>query len=124
MSSAAGEPVGVPAEEARRLVEALGDWASTRLGTAEQHLATGSAECRICPVCQLISALRGDGPEIVARLGDAWTAFLGALHHPAPPAPSHPSAAPPESAAGPDVEPHTGPDPDPPIRPVQNIEIR
>jgi len=105
MSAAAGEPVGGPAEEARRLVEALGDWASTRLGTSEEHLATGSAACRVCPVCQIISALRGDRSDALGRLGDAWTAFLGVLTDQShPPAPIPPTTPP----------PHPHPPPPPP----------
>lgn len=75
----AGAPLGGPAEEARRLAEAIGEWASTRLGTAGEQVATGSPECQLCPVCQLIVALRGQRPEVVARFGDAWASFLGAL---------------------------------------------
>jgi len=128
MSAAAGEPVGGPAEEARRLVEALGDWASTRLGASEEHLATGSAACRVCPVCQIISALRGDRSDALGRLGDAWTAFLGVLTDQShPPAPSHPRApshppAPSHPVPGDTAEP--GADSDPPVRPVQNIDVR
>lgn len=115
MSAPAEDALGGPAEEARRLVEALADWASARLGTAEHHLATGSAECQVCPVCQLIAALRGDRPEVLARLGEAWTAFIGVLtNHAHPPAPgSDPDAG---------LEPEAASEP--PVRPVQNIDVR
>lgn len=118
MSTAAGEPLGGPAEEARRLVEALGDWASTRLETADEHIATGSAECQLCPICAVISALRGDRAEAVARLGQAWAAFLGVLtehHH--PPGPGDPPAPAEPSSSGSD--PETGGQ----VRPVQNIDV-
>ncbi|MDQ3734238.1 MAG: hypothetical protein M3400_09620 [Actinomycetota bacterium] len=118
MSTSAGQPVGGPAEEARRLVEALGAWATTRLGTADSHIATGSAECQVCPVCQLIAALRGDGPEVLSRLSDAWTAFLGVLIDHGKPGPSPDSGTRADSARAqgpPDV---TG------LRPVQHIDIR
>ncbi|MGI8723017.1 MAG: hypothetical protein ACR2JG_12405 [Geodermatophilaceae bacterium] len=123
MSPVAGEPVAGPAAEARRLVEALGDWASTRLGTTE-HLATGAPECDVCPVCQLVAALRGQRPDVLARLGDAWAAFLGVLTdhpHPSDPSPAPSSAAPPAPTPEPESEPQLE---DPPIRPVQNIDVR
>lgn len=113
MSAASGERLGGPAEEARRLVEALGDWASTRVGSAEEHIATGAAECLVCPVCQLIAALRGDRSDMLTRLNDAWAAFLGVLT-----AHSHPPT--PEPGAGADT-----PEPrQPEGRPVQNIDVR
>lgn len=109
MNASSGEALGGPAEEARRLVEALGDWASTRLGAADEHIATGSPECQLCPVCQLISALRGDRSEALTRLNDAWAAFLNVLTtH------SHSSAA----SSAPEAD-----KPEPPIRPVQSIEV-
>lgn len=131
MSAADGQPLGTPAEEARRLVEALGEWAGGRLGAADEHLATGAPECQVCPVCQLISALRGDRPEVLARFGEAWSAFVGVLaghSHPsaagtaasdAGPAGSAPGATPAATAA-------TAADPRPPgnpVRPVQNIDV-
>lgn len=114
MSASAREAVGGPAEEARRLVEALGEWASIRLGAADEHNATGSSECQVCPVCQLISALRGDHSEALARLNDAWAAFLGVLTAQS----AHPSTGSPPPEAGP---PETA---DPAIRPVQSIPVR
>jgi hypothetical protein len=113
-AAAAGEPVGGPAQEARRLVEALSEWASNRLG---------SPECQICPVCQVISALRGDRPEVLARLGDAWTAFLGVLTDPAR---EQTASTPSEAArrAAPGVPSGAGADPMAPVRPVQNIDVR
>lgn len=112
MSAPSGEALGGPAEEARRLVEALGDWASTRLGAADEHIATGSPECQVCPVCQLIAALRGDRSEVLARLGEAWTAFLGVLT-------AHSDQ--PTGAPTPDADPTATPQP--PSRPVHNIDV-
>lgn len=119
MSAGASEPVGGPGEEARRLVEALSDWATTRLGTVDAQVATGSAACQVCPICQLISALRGDGPEVLSRLSAAWTAFLGALaEH------SHPADGP-DPAATSDAPAAQAPaDLINPARPVQNIDVR
>lgn len=117
MSVPAGDGLGGPAEEARRLVAALGDWASTRLGAVDEQIATGAPECQVCPLCQLISALRGDRPEVLGRLGEAWAAFLAVLaghSHPASPSP----APAPEAGADP------APTSQPPVRPVENIDVR
>lgn len=117
MSTGSGQPLGGPAEEARRLVEALGDWASTKLGTVDQQISTGAPECQVCPVCQLIAALRGDGPDVVSRLGEAWSAFLAVLtEH------SHPSPDP-GAAPEPGQAPASG-DIAPSGRRVQNIDVR
>jgi hypothetical protein len=113
MSAAPGEALGGPAEQARRLVEALGDWASSRLGSAEEHIATGAAECLVCPVCQLIAALRGDRSEVLTRLNEAWAAFLGVLS-------THPPRPTPEPDAGADTSEPRKPE----RRPVQNIDVR
>ncbi len=42
-------------------------------------LATGSAECCWCPLCQLISTIRGDRPELVERWGEVQTAIANLL---------------------------------------------
>jgi hypothetical protein len=44
-----------------------------------EHLATGAAECRYCPLCTAIAVLRGDRPEVTGKLAEAGTAFLSAL---------------------------------------------
>ncbi|MDQ4038605.1 MAG: hypothetical protein M3313_09725 [Actinomycetota bacterium] len=114
MSASAGQPAGGPAQEARRLVEALGEWASSRLGAAEELIATGASECQVCPVCQLISALRGDRTEALTRLNDAWTAFLAVL--------TASSGSPSTASPAPDVgRPERA---EPTIRPVQSIDVR
>ncbi|MFP5219086.1 MAG: hypothetical protein ACLGIG_05025 [Actinomycetes bacterium] len=73
--------VGSAAEEAARLFAALEEWARTRAGSAldDEHLATGSAECRVCPVCQAIGALRHVRPEAVEHLLDAAASVVAAL---------------------------------------------
>jgi hypothetical protein len=68
---------GPLAEEAARLVEALADWA--RGATGELPLATGSAECRLCPVCQLLAVMRTARPETFAHLVDAAGSLTAAL---------------------------------------------
>lgn len=72
MTTAAG-PLG---EEAARLVEALTEWA--RGHGDEVPIATGSAECRLCPVCQLLTLMRHARPETFAHLMDATAALAAA----------------------------------------------
>jgi len=74
----APEP-GPLGDEATRLVEAVRDWAARTFPDVDRHLATGAEECRYCPVCQAISVLRGQRPEVTERLADAVTAAAGAL---------------------------------------------
>ena len=73
--------VGSAAEEAVKLFAAVEDWARKRAGHVldEEHVATGSAECQMCPVCQGIGALRHIRPEAVEHLLDAAASFVAAL---------------------------------------------
>lgn len=73
--------VGSAAEEAARLFSAIEDWARQRAGglVDDEHLATGSSTCLVCPVCQTVSALRGVRPETVEHLLDATASFVAAL---------------------------------------------
>jgi hypothetical protein len=83
---ASTDPFGAAAEEAARLVDALGQWLAARsaarpsgpvdLGYLNTHVATGSAECRLCPLCQLISLLRTSSPELAHRMDQAMEALL------------------------------------------------
>jgi hypothetical protein len=80
------DPFGAAAEEAARLVDALGQWLAARsaarpnggvdLGYLNTHIATGAAECKLCPLCQLISLARQGSPELSARMDDAVEALL------------------------------------------------
>lgn len=73
---------GSVGEEAAKLVEALSQWgAEWARGAAggELPLATGSAECTLCPVCQALSLARRARPETFAHLTDATTSFLAAI---------------------------------------------
>lgn len=79
------ETVGSAAEEAARLFSAVQDWARTRFD--HEHLATGSAECQVCPVCQTVAALRQIRPETVEHLMDAAASFVAALKSTVPPPP-------------------------------------
>ncbi len=83
-------------EEAARLFAALQDWAATagheQVGAAgglvgglaqglhdvDEHLATGAAECRYCPVCRLVALVRGTNPEVRDHLATAGSALLSA----------------------------------------------
>jgi hypothetical protein len=69
---------GTAAEEAARLFEAVQDWAR-RSAQASAHVATGSPECQLCPVCQVISLLRDVRPEVATHLTDAVTSLAAAL---------------------------------------------
>ena len=69
---------GTPAEEASRLFEAVQEWAR-RSAQASAHVATGSPECQLCPVCQLISLLRDVRPEVATHLADAASSLAAAL---------------------------------------------
>jgi hypothetical protein len=90
VSDAAGAgPTGSQtAAEAVKLFEALQDWArqssladlGTRLAAAtEGGFATGSAECRLCPVCQVVGVLRETHPEVADHLTDAVDALAAAV---------------------------------------------
>jgi hypothetical protein len=73
--------VGTAAEEAVRLFAVVAEWARTH-GSGlldEDHLATGSPECRLCPLCQAIGAARDVRPEAVEHLLDAAASFVAAL---------------------------------------------
>lgn len=71
--------VGSVAEEATKLFDAMGTWARSAAGSVDEHLATGSADCTLCPVCQLISAARGTRPEVVEHLANAAGSLVAAL---------------------------------------------
>ena len=73
--------VGTAAEEAVKLFAAVEDWARRKASHVldEQHIATGSAECQMCPVCQGIGVLRHIRPEAVEHLLDATASFVAAL---------------------------------------------
>ena len=80
------DAVGSVGEEATKLLGALSDWArhqgtdfsSTAASATDafthavtdvgDHLATGGKDCRYCPVCQVIHAVRATSPEVRAHL--------------------------------------------------------
>jgi hypothetical protein len=87
--SGADEPVGSAAEEAARLIGAVSDWAREHAGglgagvgglaaqmaaavhEVDEHVATGAPECRWCPVCRTVHALRTASPEVREHLSVA-----------------------------------------------------
>jgi hypothetical protein len=71
------ESIGTPADEAAKLFAAAQEWARTRFDA--EHLATGSSECQVCPVCQAVAALRQINPQTVEHLLDAAASFVAAL---------------------------------------------
>ena len=90
------EPVGSVGEEAAKLFAALSGWArdqgtdyagsaagaaaamSETLHNVNEHIATGSEDCRYCPVCQVIHAVRTTSPEVKAHLAVAASSLMHA----------------------------------------------
>lgn len=88
--------VGSVGEEAMKLFGALADLAKQHTGDAtgglgdlagqaaamahelNDHIATGSAECRYCPVCRVVHAVRQTSPEVKAHLAVAASSLLQA----------------------------------------------
>jgi hypothetical protein len=68
---------GPLAEEAARLVEAIGEWARSSVG--EVPVAGDSAECQVCPFCQALALLRRTQPETFGHLADASASLVAAL---------------------------------------------
>jgi hypothetical protein len=92
------EPVGTVAEEAAKLLGAMGDWAREH-GTpgwtdglaggwgalahdVDEHIANGE-DCRYCPLCRGIQVVRAASPEVrdhlasaISSLAQAATAYL------------------------------------------------
>ena len=88
--------VGSLGDEAAKLLGALSGWARDHAGEASEglsgfaahaaasahdlneHLATGSAECTVCPVCRTVHAVRQLSPEVKAHLATAMTSLAQA----------------------------------------------
>lgn len=91
-----GEPIGSVGEEAAKLFVALSGWAKDQgvssAGTAagaasavteavqnlNEHIATGGEDCKFCPLCQVISAVRSTSPEVKAHLAVAASSLMHA----------------------------------------------
>ena len=98
MTGAEGEPpqTGSIGEEAFKLLQAVQEWAKESgheygdtLGAAangaagmfsgvNEHIATGGQDCRYCPVCRTISAVRATSPEVKQHLTSAASSLLKA----------------------------------------------
>jgi hypothetical protein len=92
-----GPEVGSVGEEAAKLLSAIQDWARESGGdyanaaagaaagaassfqSVNEHIATGGKDCRYCPICQLISAVRETSPEVKQHLATAATSFMHAV---------------------------------------------
>jgi hypothetical protein len=90
--------VGSLGAEAARLLGALSGWAGEHAGDAgeglsglaaqaaaaahdlDDHLANGSAECTVCPLCRTIHAMRQLNPEVWAHLTSAAASFAHAVN--------------------------------------------
>lgn len=70
---------GPLAEEAARLVEALGEWAKGATAGVSMPAAGGAAECQVCPFCQLLALLRRSQPDTFGHLADASASMVAAL---------------------------------------------
>lgn len=95
-SGSGPDGLGSLTEEALKLAGAFTQWAATQgtdlgrhvHGVTEQareawddledHLATGSPECTVCPVCRAVAAAREVAPEVKEHLGAAAGSLLGA----------------------------------------------
>lgn len=97
MTDAGGaDEVGSLGEEAAKLLGALSGWAreqATEAGDGlsgfaahaaaaahdvNEHLATGAAECTVCPLCRTVHAVRQLSPEVKAHLTTAVTSLAHA----------------------------------------------
>ena len=56
----------------------LADQAASLAQEVNDHIATGSAECRYCPVCRVVHAVRETSPEVRNHLLTAATSLLQA----------------------------------------------
>lgn len=88
--------VGSLGEEAAKLLGALSGWTRDQADEAgdglsgmaaraaaaahdlDEHLATGSAECTICPLCRAVHAVRQVSPEVTAHLAAAASSLVSA----------------------------------------------
>lgn len=71
------DPNASPAEAVARLVTAVQDWArETFPAPAGGQLAP---ECQWCPLCQFVSVLRGERPELTERVAEVGAAVAAAV---------------------------------------------
>ncbi len=90
------EEVGSVGEEAAKLFTVLSGWAkdagvtstdaagqaaqgfAEALRGIDEHVATGGEDCRYCPFCQVVHAVRGTSPEVKAHLASAASSLMHA----------------------------------------------
>lgn len=53
-------------------------WSKATRDEPFDHIATGSAECRMCPICRAIAAARTSGPDVVDYMVDAGESLMSA----------------------------------------------
>lgn len=88
--------VGPLAEEAAKLIGALSGWVREHAGEAsdglsglaaqaasaaegiDEHLATGAAECTVCPLCRTVHAVRQVNPAVTIHLASALSSLAQA----------------------------------------------
>ena len=88
--------VGPLAEEAAKLLGALSGWAREHAAEAgdglsgmaaqaasavhgiDEHLATGAAECTVCPLCRTVHAVRQLNPDVTTHLASAVSSLAQA----------------------------------------------
>ncbi|WP_370287562.1 hypothetical protein [Nocardioides sp.] len=122
-----GADIGSVGEEAMKLLGVFADLARQHGGDAasaagamagqassfaqeiNDHLATDAAECRYCPICRVVHAVRQTSPDVRAHLTSAASSLLQAaagLLETLPPPPGDPSGADGASTSprGPSVE--------------------
>lgn len=63
-------------DETLRLVSSVQDWARRSFPNDPEHQAS---DCQWCPLCQFVAVLRGERPEVTARVAEAGTALIGAM---------------------------------------------
>ncbi|HSK61972.1 MAG TPA: hypothetical protein VK935_23265, partial [Actinomycetospora sp.] len=72
-------------QEARATASALLDWLGTRVDRgaagegAPSRPAQSAGPCTWCPVCALVAALRGEQPELTARLAEQASGLMALL---------------------------------------------
>jgi hypothetical protein len=54
-------------------------WSEATSEAWGEHIATGAAECRYCPVCRAIAASRESGPEILSHVMAAGEQLYSAV---------------------------------------------
>jgi hypothetical protein len=71
------EPRPPLAEEAAKVIGAMQEWARQNFPAGpDGHMG---AECQWCPLCQFMSVVRGERPEVTARVSEAGTALATAF---------------------------------------------